>query len=200
MIDDLLDFWFGHERVQGFPPEAYIDLWFRATPEHDWQVYARFHKLTEQALRGLLEDWAGTARGRLALILLLDQFPRHLYRHTRWVYRGDEAALRHCREARAAGQDLELEPCQRLFLYAPLEHCEDLAVQQEAVANIEHMLSGLAPEVAERMEYFAHWIRVHRDIVARYGRFPWRNRVLGRSNSLDEEAFLSQNPPYLGQW
>jgi uncharacterized protein (DUF924 family) len=54
VIDDLLDFWFGHERVQGFPPEAYIDLWFRATPEHDWQVYARFHKLTEQALRGLL--------------------------------------------------------------------------------------------------------------------------------------------------
>jgi uncharacterized protein (DUF924 family) len=200
MIQQILDFWFGPTLVDGFPEPAYTDLWFRASVEHDWQIYRRFHTVFQQALQGQLQHWSQTPQGRLALILLLDQFPRHLFRHTPNAYYGDAQAMRHCREAMAAGQDLELEPCHRLFLYAPLEHCEDVAVQQEAVENIEAFQASQSQAVAERLEYFVHWIRVHRDVVQTYGRFPWRNRALGRLNSPEEQRYLSSNPPYLGQW
>ena len=199
-IQAIFEFWFGPGLVDGFPEAAWIDLWFRASVEHDWQIYRRFQATFQQALQGQLEDWAQTPRGRLALILLLDQFPRHLFRHTAYAYIGDARALGHCRQAMAAGQDLELEPCHRLFLYGPLEHCEELAVQQEAVANIEAFQASQSEAVARRLEYFVHWIRVHRDVVATYGRFPWRNRALGRASSPEEQRYLSSNPPYLGQW
>ena len=199
-VQAIIDFWFGPSLVDGFPEQAWTDLWFRASLEHDWQIYRRFQATFQQALQGQLEDWAETAQGRLALILLLDQFPRHLFRHTTHAYGSDAEALRHCREAMAMGQDLALEPCHRLFLYAPLEHCEDLGVQQEAVANIEAFQASQSEAVAKRLESFVHWIRVHRDVIETYGRFPWRNRALGRLNSPEEQRYLSNNPPYLGQW
>ena len=200
MIDELLQFWFGSQFEHGFPPQAQVDLWFRATPAHDWEVYRRFHQLTERALRGELEEWAVQPEGRLALILLLDQLPRHLFRHSLWAYSGDAAALRHCREALRAGQDRRLPACQRLFLYAPLEHCENLEIQAEAVANVERFLAEVAEPTAQKLAYFAHWIRVHYHVIERFGRFPWRNRVLGRANTTDESEYLANNPPYLGQW
>ncbi|MFN8607174.1 MAG: DUF924 family protein [Vulcanimicrobiota bacterium] len=200
-MKELLEFWFGTQFEHGFPVQSrYLELWFRATPAHDWAIYRRFDRLVARALDGQLEDWATSAEGRLALILLLDQLPRHLFRHTAFAYRGDKAALGHCREAMRSGQDRQLLPCQRLFLYAPLEHSEDLAVQEEAVENIQRLQAELDPPAAQKLEYFARWIRIHRDVVARFGRFPWRNRALGRDNSLDEETYLTRNPPYLGQW
>lgn len=201
MIGELLEFWFGTRFEDGFPADSSrVDLWFRATPAHDWELYRRFGHLMQAALEGQCEEWAQTSEGRLALILLLDQFPRHLFRHTAWAYRGDAAAFKHCREGMLTGQDAGLPACQRLFLYAPLEHCEDLDVQQEAVANVERFQASLPAQAAAKLDYFAHWIRVHRDVVVRFGRFPWRNRALGRQNTPDEWSYLSQNPPYLGQW
>ncbi|MBX3171045.1 MAG: DUF924 domain-containing protein [Candidatus Eremiobacteraeota bacterium] len=200
-MEELLEFWFGSSFEDGFPcqPDR-VDLWFRATPAHDWEIYRRFHRLTEQALHGELENWAETPHGRLALILLLDQLPRHLFRHSCWAYRGDGAALRHCREALELGQDRPLLACQRLFLYAPLEHCEELSTQQQALANFDRFVAEAPPATARRLAFFAHWIRVHHDVIERFGRFPWRNRVLGRANTPDETAYLVNNPPYLGQW
>lgn len=201
MREELLSFWFGQAFEDGFPIQNNrLDLWFRATLAHDWEVYRRFHRLTEQALRGELEDWGSTPPGRLALILLLDQLPRHLFRHSLWAYSGDAAALRHCQAALESGQDRQLLPCQRLFLYAPLEHSEDLAVQQQAVANLEKFMGEVPAATARRLQYYARWIRVHYHVIERFGRFPWRNRVLGRANTPDEIEYLANNPPYLGQW
>lgn len=201
MIEELLQFWFGDSFEDGFPKQKdRVDLWFRATPAHDWEVYRRFHLLTEQALRGQLAGWEETPAGRLALILLLDQMPRHLFRHSQWAYCGDSAALAQCRAALELGQDRQLIACQRLFLYAPLEHCEDLAVQEQAVATVERLMAEVPPATARRLDYFAHWIRVHYHVIERFGRFPWRNRVLGRQNTPDEAEYLANNPPYLGQW
>ena len=200
MIESILEFWLGDQGAADYPSPARVDLWFRASPEHDWQVYRRFHRVAEQALQGSWDDWGDTPRGRLALILLLDQFPRHLFRHTAWAYQGDAAALRHCRAALELCQDRELTAWERLFLYAPLEHCEDGAVQQEAVTQIEAMMAEVEVPVAGRLEYFAHWIRVHRDVIEQFGRFPWRNRALGRVNTPQETDYLANHPPYLGQW
>lgn len=199
-MEELLEFWFGSVLEAGFPVEDRVDLWFRATPAHDWEIYRRFHRLCERALEGELEEWAHSARGRLALILLLDQLPRHLFRHSRWAYRGDTAALAHCRAALALGQDRELPACQRLFLYAPLEHCEELETQRQALANFDLFVAQSPAPTAQRLGLFAHWIRVHHDVIERFGRFPWRNRALGRINTPDEIEYLVSNPPYLGQW
>lgn len=200
-MEELLTFWFGDSFEDGFPSQSErVDLWFRATVAHDWEIYRRFHRLTERALAGELEDWAAAAPGRLALILLLDQLPRHLFRHSRWAYCGDAAALRHCRAALELGQDRELLPCQRLFLYGPLEHCEELSTQRQAVANFDRFQSEVEPATFRRLALFARWIRIHHDVVERFGRFPWRNRVLGRANTADESEYLANNPPYLGQW
>lgn len=200
-MEELLSFWFGEDFEDGFPSQPdRVDLWFRATPAHDWEIYRRFHRLTEQALGGELDHWGATATGRLALILLLDQLPRHLFRHSMWAYSGDAAALRHCQAALETAQDRQLIACQRLFLYAPLEHCEDLRVQLQAVANLEKFVAEVPAATAQRLEYFAHWIRVHYHVIERFGRFPWRNRVLGRANTPDEVEYLANNPPYLGQW
>lgn len=199
LIEQLHDYWFGPVE-QGFPVQDRVDLWFRARPQHDWEVSRLFGPAVEAALQGQLDSLVTSPQGRLSLILLLDQLPRHLFRHTAQAYCGDEAALRHCREGMAAGQDRHLAPCQRLFFYAPLEHCEDIAVQRQAVANFAEFMAEMPEPVAQRLAYFAHWIQVHHDVIQRFGRFPWRNRALGRPSTCDEIEYLENNPPYLGQW
>ena len=165
-------------------PADVIDFWVHAGPKHwfakndrfDAQIRERFEALHHCAARGELDDWAGEALGALALLLLLDQFPRNMYRHSAHAYATDPLALQVAKAAVAAGLDRAVDPSLRNFFYLPFMHAETLADQERAMALCE--------------EPNARWAMLHRDIIQRFGRFPHRNAELGRESTPEEVAFL----------
>ena len=169
---DIIDFW----RRAG--PKA----WFKKSDAFDAEIRHRFEAVHQAAARGELDDWATTAEGSLALLLLLDQFPRNLYRRSAHAFATDPLARGVATRAIVAGFDQATAPALRPFFYLPFEHSEDPADQARSVALAE----TLERETGESAE----WARGHRDIVARFGRFPHRNRCLGRATTPAEQAFL----------
>jgi uncharacterized protein (DUF924 family) len=171
----------------GDTPAAVVDWWSTAGYERwfgkddafDARFTARFAAAHEEAASGALDHWAATAEGALALVILLDQYPRNAFRGTARQFATDARALALAEAAIAAGHDHALPPDLRLFLYLPMEHAEDLALQERAVA----LIAPLGEEVARYAE-------IHRDVIARFGRFPHRNAVLGRETTAAEQAFL----------
>lgn len=179
----VLDFWFfppGHPHYLGVRPE-----WFEKNPEFDQEVRVRFGTLIRAALAGQLDDWAGSAEGELARILLLDQFPRNAWRGTAEAFRGDSLALGYAWAMIEGGRDALLVPVQRKFVYLPLMHAEDLDIQNRCVELFE-ALAGIDPGEQKSLQYAI----AHRDIIQRFGRFPHRNSVLGRASTDDEIEFL----------
>jgi uncharacterized protein (DUF924 family) len=176
----VLDFWFGAE-------DAPREEWFRKDPAFDARIAARFGPLVERALAGELADWQRSPESALALILLLDQFTRNIFRDSPRAFAGDPLALAAARSLVASGRDQELPPLRRAFAYMPFEHAEDLAAQDEAV-RLFTPLAAQAPYLTQMLDY-AHR---HRAVVARFGRFPHRNAVLGRTSTPEEVAFLTQ--------
>ena len=158
------------------------ERWFVADPAFDAEIRERFQPLVERAAAGDCDDWIGSPRGALALCLLLDQFPRNIWRGSPLAYACDAKAREVSRAVIAAGLDRQLPAQQRPFLYLPFEHSEDLADQERCV----DLMRDLDDE--ELLDY----ARRHRDIVARFGRFPHRNAVLGRESTAEEVEFLQQ--------
>lgn len=183
-LDEVLDFW--------FPPApgpcAARAEWFRKDPDFDSRILLRFGALVGQALAGGLRDWDGAGpHGSLARILLLDQFTRNAYRDTPAAFGGDAQALAAALALVDGGADLALPPWRRAFVYLPFEHAEDAAMQARAVA----LFSRLA-EAEPGFDGMLDFARRHRDVIARFGRFPHRNRILGRASTAPELAFLGQ--------
>lgn len=177
----LLDFWF--DPAGSDEPR---DLWFKPDPAFDAALRERFGALLARAASGGLDRWAETAHGALALVLLLDQLPRNLNRGERAAFGSDAKARHVARRAIARGQDLALPPVRRQFLYLPFEHSEDLADQEESVR-----LFASLPEGALR-DHCVDFAHRHHAIIARFGRFPHRNRVLARPSTAAEEEFLTE--------
>ncbi len=167
---DVLDFW----------RDAGPQKWFRKDEAFDADFRARFLEAHEAAAAGALDAWGSSADGALALAILLDQFPRNAFRGTARVYATDAQARRVADAAIARGDDLRVDPELRRFFYLPFMHSESLADQDRSVA-LNAPLGGEAQRYAEH----------HRDIVARFGRFPHRNEILGRESSPEERAFIS---------
>lgn len=180
----ILNFWFGNRKdpSYGEPREA----WFKKEPEFDATLRRDFLDDHERAAFGHYDSWMGVPRRCLALVIALDQFPRNIFRDTPRAFATDAKALATARYAVAAGYDRDLLPVERLFLYLPFEHAETLADQERAVA-----LFATIPDHPKREGWLDFAVR-HRDIVARFGRFPHRNAILGRASSAEEVAFLSQ--------
>lgn len=155
--------------------------WFAKNAAFDRQFRERFHELHFAAAARRCDAWAATAEGALALLLLLDQYPRNSFRGTGHMYATDPLARMYCRQALDAGLDRQVEEALRLFFYLPLSHSEDLADQQRALA-LNQALG----------EPFASHAQGHLDIVARFGRFPHRNAMLGRATNAAEQAFLAE--------
>jgi uncharacterized protein (DUF924 family) len=176
---DLLEFWFGDT-------DDARDVWFRSDPAFDAVLAERFGALQARAARGALDHWAESAAGALALVLLLDQLPRNLNRGTAAAFACDEHARRVARHAIARGLDQELRPVRRQFLYLPFEHSEGLADQEDSVR-----LFASLPEGALR-DGCVDYARRHHVIIARFGRFPHRNRALARPSTAAEEDFLKE--------
>lgn len=171
--EDVLAFWFS---------DAARPHWFVRSEAFDVRVRAELGTLHAQAARGELDAWAADARGALALIVLLDQAPRNLHRGSADAFATDPAALKHATRAVDLGFDGVLTDDERLFLYLPFEHSESLAVQDRSVALIGALGVPMLTDYAER----------HRQIIARFGRFPHRNAVLGRDSTDEELHFLTQ--------
>jgi uncharacterized protein (DUF924 family) len=182
---EVLDFWFGapgsaeHGQARKF--------WFEKNAATDRDIQQRFGALVERALRGELAPWAAQAPAALAQIVLLDQFTRNSFRDTPRAFAGDARALAAASAMVGARHDEALPPVQRAFVYLPFEHAEGLAMQDEAV-RLFTRLAAAAPELQGMLDY-AHR---HREVIARFGRFPHRNLALGRHSTAEEEAFLQQ--------
>lgn len=171
--DDVLDFWFS---------DAAKPSWFVRSEAFDARVRDVLGPLHAQAARGELDGWAADPRGALALVLLLDQAPRNLHRGSADAFASDALALKHARAAVDAGLDQQLDETGRVFLYMPFEHSESLADQDRCVALMSALAEPMWRDFAER----------HRVIIARFGRFPHRNAVVGRESTAEELEFLSQ--------
>jgi uncharacterized protein (DUF924 family) len=183
---DVLDFWFLPEGAPGHGQPR--REWFRKDARFDQQVRERFGDLVKQALAGGLRDWdAGGPQGTLARILVLDQFTRNAWRGEPGSFAGDVLALAAARALVLTGGDRKLAPMQRCFAYMPFEHAEDARTQEQSV----ELFTALAREhdgFRSELDY-AHR---HRGVIARFGRFPHRNPILGRASTPEELAFLGQ--------
>ncbi len=181
-VRGVLRFWFGEG-----PPFAARPEWFRKSDTFDREIAQRFGPLIEHALHGELLAWNGQAETALAQLIVLDQFTRNVFRHTAKALAGDALALASAQAMLAAGQDGELAPMQRVFVYLPLEHAEDLHLQDESV----RLFTALQARAADAQGWLDYALR-HREVIARFGRFPHRNAALGRSSTAEEIGFLSQ--------
>jgi uncharacterized protein (DUF924 family) len=188
----ILDYWFGDTPDDPRTPDRQAKLWWAKDAGQDDVIRTRFKTVVRQAGTGMLEDWQRTPDGRLALIVLTDQFPRNIYRDTPQAFASDEAARRYCKDGLELGADAQLLPLQRVFFYLPLEHSESLADQDRSVALFQALLDQSRPEWRKAFEGYLDYAIRHRDIIARFGRFPHRNRILERESTAEELAFLEQ--------
>ncbi|MFJ4143302.1 DUF924 family protein [Pseudomonas sp. NPDC089734] len=188
----LLEWWFGSAEAPTEVVKAREKLWFGKNTANDTEARERFGALVEQALAGGLTEWAETPEGWLALILLLDQLPRMIHRDTPQAFAGDQRARTLVQHGLKLGRDQHLNPLERTFIYLVLEHSEDLDVQNQAIA----CFSGLLPLLpATDRDYFRQsldYAERHQAIIARFGRFPHRNEILGRPSTAEEIEFLKE--------
>jgi uncharacterized protein (DUF924 family) len=189
------DFWFGKTPLSPEQLPRRMKLWFGDVAEETRQQVdearrARFGPLVERALEGDLAQWADGPRRRLSLILLLDQFPRNIYRGTARAFAGDEQALHLALTGMQSVADAALNVVERVFFYMPLQHAESLEVQEEAVAAYKRLVGEAPAELRGVFEECAGYAEKHRDVIRRFGRFPHRHAVGGRATTAEEEAWL----------
>ncbi len=193
LIDDVLEFWFGELDHAGMPAEDRNKLWFQASESTDSEIRHQFGDAVEAAVAGQLDHWSAGTQGLAALIVLLDQFTRNIYRGTASAFAGDDGALALARGAVASGTDRNMPAIHRVFLYIPFEHAEDLAAQEQGIARFDALLDDCHPDAREAVEGFRRYMVAHRDVVAQFGRFPHRNSILGRASTADEQAHLDKH-------
>ena len=192
-IESVLDFWLGACGADGALDAEKRRMWFGDGRKYDAEIRERFGALHGRAAGGKLEEkWAGSARGRLALIVLLDQFSRHIHRGTGAAFAQDQAAQRLTADGIARGLDRGLIPAAGSFFYLPLEHAEDPALQRLSVESFRRLCAEVAPDWRKDYEGFLDYAQRHHDIIARFGRFPHRNAALGRQSTAEEIEFLKQ--------
>lgn len=193
--DRLLDFWFGEARAR---PAAIADrmrFWFQPGQAEDEAVTRHFETIMREAAAHRLTHWLGSAEGRLALILALDQAPRVIFRRQPEAFAYDGQALALTLAGIAGGADEQLGLAERAFFYMPLQHAEDPLVQAESIARYE-ALAEVFPEHADIAKGFLKHARDHAEIIERFGRYPHRNAALGRESTDKELTFLEDGPRY----
>ncbi|WP_068546911.1 DUF924 family protein [Thalassotalea crassostreae] len=189
-ISKVLDFWFGEINDQLSDDKQTI-LWYQSTNEMDENIRNEFEHLYEQAFSGQLTSWLDTAQGCMALIILLDQMPRNMYRGSAQAFASDHLALDYCLLGLNKGYDKLLPLVQRCFFYHPLEHAEDIELQQLCVTEFQRLQQVYN---GEKQQLFIRngleFAKKHLEIIEQFGRFPYRNEVLGRESIKEELEFL----------
>lgn len=193
MTAEILDYWFGKSDSD---PQVFVEkgkLWFGKDEQVDREIENRFGSLIEiVAERGLLAGEQSEEKRYLASILVVDQFTRNVFRNDPRAFASDPVALKLAFDALDAGHDRRLRPIERVFLYLPLEHSEDLSLQNRSVALFEALLADLPEEWKPAFSGTLDYAIRHQQIIARFGRFPHRNRILGRESTPEEIEFLKQ--------
>ena len=198
-IAKILDFWFAPKESDTAAIDSRMELWFGTDQEVDQELDERFGSLLKQAAAGELDDWAATPEGRLALIILLDQWTRNIHRGSSAAFEHDRKALSLCVEGVNRGDHKHLDPFQQAFMFMPLQHAESVKVQEKSVEVFQALAQSVPDTLRETFDNMAHYAELHRDIVKQFGRFPHRNKLLGRDNTSEEDAYLSGDTPVFGQ-
>lgn len=188
----LLDYWFGKHTSDVDIITEKSALWWSKDTATDQDIALRFGHDLERAARGEYNDWADTPEGRLALIILTDQFPRNIFRSTAKAFAQDTLALGWCIEGMKYGADVQLRPVHRVFFYLPLEHSESLDHQHQSIECYTTLVESLPPEYKKAFSGFLDFAVKHHQIIERFGRFPHRNDILGRKSTAAEIEFLRQ--------
>lgn len=188
---EVLRFWFGDgDDAQSIARNA--SRWWQANAALDAEIAQRFTALRDQAIAGQLGAWLQVPHGRLASIVLIDQFSRNLFRRDPRAFEHDASARHWCEEGLDAGADQALRPVERVFFYLPLEHSELLADQDRSVQLFTRLCDEVPAALRDPFAHFLEYAQRHRAVIARFGRFPHRNAVLGRESTPQEVAFLQQ--------
>ena len=183
-VQEILEFWFGKPNDLDYGKSRKV--WFIKNPEFDREVRSRFLPVYQQAVAGELDDWKASPQGCLALIILLDQFPRNMFRGQPQAFATDPQALAYAKHAVTNSFDRELLPIQRQFIYLPFEHSENPIDQHQCIKLFSTLQEY--PECVSGVDY-AHR---HFQVIERFGRFPHRNEILGRETTPEEAEFLQQ--------
>lgn len=187
-IDAILDYWLADRSFD----EARLRFWFGGSEAIDAYIRSHFETDLLRAARGELEHWKTTPEGWLALIILLDQFSRNIYRGTAKAFAQDAQALALSLEGISQGIDRHLKPIERVFFYMPMQHAEDREIQKRSVQAFEELLGDVPAEERRLFEGFLDYAIRHREIIERFGRFPDLNMILGRRSTPEEIEFLKQ--------
>jgi uncharacterized protein (DUF924 family) len=190
-IEDVLSYWFGDLQSSDYP-QSRPALWFGKSPETDATIKERFLDSWQAAGRGELDDWDASGRGLLAHVLVLDQFSRNMFRDSPGMYTFDHLAQDLVIQAIVDGRDRQLLPLERSFLYMPLMHAENRALQRLGVRVYAALRAEATPADRKAYEMNHDYAVQHADIVERFGRFPHRNGILGRESTAEEVAFLKE--------
>lgn len=187
--EQVLEYWFGDLDAGG---AGNFELWFGKSEEADREIKKRFEDVLGRAGRGDLDAWGDELRSCLALIILLDQFPRNMYRDTARAFAFDETAREVCLMGIERGFDTELPTLGRLFFYLPLEHSESLELQERSVEMFKALLDDAPAPMTDPFKMVHEYAVKHHDIIKRFGRFPHRNQALGRTSTPEEVEFLEE--------
>lgn len=190
--ESIHEFWFGTQSDDAAAAAEKAKLWWAKDAATDALMRQRFEPMLALAASGALDSWTGTPQGRLALILLADQFPRNIYRQTARSFAYDSQALAWCKEGLRLGSDRQLRPIERVFHYLPLEHSESLEDQNLAVSLFAQLMEEVPPEQKTVFAGFHDFAVRHRVIIERFQRFPHRNAILDRPSTAEETAFLQE--------
>lgn len=196
-IKSILEFWFGSltDAIPIDKKSPPAKLWFNGGRAFDEEVRARFSADYEKARAGEYKDWGADARGRLALVLIFDQFPRNMFRGTPQAFETDGLALELAKRSIKDGKEKELMLIERVFLYMPFMHAESLDAQELGIKSFFGLIEESKVKSSPNTAYFQYnliYAKQHRDIIARFGRFPHRNAILQRPSTPQETEFLTK--------
>lgn len=198
-IQRVLEFWFAGTAMDSPRVDSRMDRWFGVDEGFDRQIREEFGDLVQQASANKLTDWADTPEGCLALIILLDQFRRNIYRGSAEAFTLDHIALKLCIDRTIAGDHKKLDAIQCLFFFMPLQHAESVPVQKKSIGIYQALAEKSTDTMRETFLTAAQFAELHHDIVVEFGRFPHRNDILGRQNTDAEATFMAGDSPNFGQ-
>jgi len=195
-VDEILKFWFGRVEETIVPSENRARIWFGESPDVDAEIKDKFSGDLERAIDGKSTEWENDPRGQLALTIILDQFSRHVYRDSPQAFAQDNYALAICTKGMEKQYDHSLSLIERVFYYFPLLHSEEIDFQEKSIRAYQILVELAFPETQIIYESFFKFANHHYNIIRRFGRFPQRNKVLGRESTDEEVKYISESQRY----
>ena len=190
-IEDILEFWFGAFPTPYTADVSKADMWFKNGSAYDSEIFIKFRVDYDKAINGELDHWLDSYRGRLALIILLDQFSRHIHRGSAESFAQDEKAQALCIDGIGAGDDCRIHAIERSFYYLPLEHAEDIEKQNLSVKAYRQLVEDVPEQYRKAFEVTLSFAKSHHYVIEKFGRFPELNEILGRESTAEELEFIA---------